>query len=76
MALYFKYNTYDNFGILSGQWWHFGINLNNKKKIKKERFQMKHIKTLCTANLKESASKGGCECQTSCQSASNLLYGC
>ena len=31
---------------------------------------MKHIKTLNTGNLKESASHGGCgECQTSCQSA-------
>ena len=31
---------------------------------------MKHIKTLTTRNLKESAKKGGCgECQTSCQSA-------
>ena len=32
---------------------------------------MKHIKTLETRNLKDSAKKGGCgECQTSCQSAS------
>ena len=31
---------------------------------------MKHVKTLNKANLKETASKGGCgECQTSCQSA-------
>ncbi|MBO4609804.1 MAG: six-cysteine ranthipeptide SCIFF [Lachnospiraceae bacterium] len=31
---------------------------------------MKHIKTLQTRDLKESAVKGGCgECQTSCQSA-------
>lgn len=31
---------------------------------------MKQIKTLNNANLKTSASKGGCgECQTSCQSA-------
>lgn len=30
----------------------------------------KHIKTLNSANLKESAVKGGCgECQASCQSA-------
>ena len=30
----------------------------------------KHIKTLSSATLKESAAKGGCgECQTSCQSA-------
>ena len=33
-------------------------------------FQMKHIKTLTTRDLKESMKKGGCgECQTSCQSA-------
>lgn len=32
--------------------------------------QMKHIKTINKANLKESAAKGGCgECQASCQSA-------
>ena len=31
---------------------------------------MKHIKTLTSATLKQSAAKGGCgECQTSCQSA-------
>ncbi len=31
---------------------------------------MKHIKTVNTANLKESCTKGGCgECQASCQSA-------
>ena len=31
---------------------------------------MKHIKTIKTRNLCESAKKGGCgECQTSCQSA-------
>ncbi len=31
---------------------------------------MKHIKTINTKNLKETANKGGCgECQTSCQSA-------
>ena len=31
---------------------------------------MKHVKTLNTKNLKNSAAKGGCgECQTSCQSA-------
>ena len=30
----------------------------------------KHIKTLNSANLRESAAKGGCgECQASCQSA-------
>lgn len=32
--------------------------------------ETKHIKTLNSANLKESAVKGGCgECQASCQSA-------
>jgi predicted ribosomally synthesized six-cysteine peptide SCIFF len=32
--------------------------------------KMKHIKTLNSGSLKESASHGGCgECQTSCQSA-------
>ena len=32
--------------------------------------ETKHIKTLDSANLKESAVKGGCgECQASCQSA-------
>ena len=31
---------------------------------------MKHVKTLNSKNLKQSAAKGGCgECQTSCQSA-------
>lgn len=31
---------------------------------------MKHIKTINAANLKKTASDGGCgECQTSCQSA-------
>ena len=33
-------------------------------------YNMKHIKTLKTRDLKESMKKGGCgECQTSCQSA-------
>ena len=33
--------------------------------------ELKHIVTLKTRNLCESAAKGGCgECQTSCQSAS------
>ena len=33
-------------------------------------YSMKHIKTLNTKNLSNSAKKGGCgECQTSCQSA-------
>ena len=32
--------------------------------------EMKHVKTLNSANLKKSAAKGGCgECQASCQSA-------
>ena len=37
---------------------------------------MKHIKTLNTRNLCESARKGGCgECQTSCQSACKTSCG-
>lgn len=37
---------------------------------RKECFEMKFIKTLSKATLKDSACKGGCgECQTSCQSA-------
>ena len=33
-------------------------------------YDMKHVKTLNNANLKQSAAKGGCgECQASCQSA-------
>ena len=37
---------------------------------------MKHIKTLNTRNLCESAQKGGCgECQTSCQSACKTSCG-
>ena len=37
---------------------------------------MKHIKTLETKNLCESAKKGGCgECQTSCQSACKTSCG-
>ena len=37
---------------------------------------MKHIKTLNTRNLSESAKKGGCgECQTSCQSACKTSCG-
>ena len=36
----------------------------------KEGSDMKHIKTINKANLKESATKGGCgKCQASCQSA-------
>lgn len=35
-----------------------------------EVINMKHIKTINKANLKETAEKGGCgKCQTSCQSA-------
>ncbi len=30
---------------------------------------MKHVKTLCTASLKDVKGKGCGECQTSCQSA-------
>ena len=37
---------------------------------------MKHIKTLNTRNLCESAKQGGCgECQTSCQSACKTSCG-
>ena len=37
---------------------------------------MKHIQTLNTRNLCESAKKGGCgECQTSCQSACKTSCG-
>ena len=37
---------------------------------------MKHIKTIETRNLCESAKKGGCgECQTSCQSACKTSCG-
>ena len=37
---------------------------------------MKHIVTLNTRNLCESAAKGGCgECQTSCQSACKTSCG-
>ena len=37
---------------------------------------MKHIKTLKTRNLCESAKNGGCgECQTSCQSACKTSCG-
>ena len=46
----------------------------NESKLKKttveEGKQMKHVKTLNGATLKNSAAHGGCgECQTSCQSA-------
>ena len=35
--------------------------------------RMKHIKTINTADLKKSASYGGCgECQASCQTASKV----
>lgn len=37
---------------------------------------MKHIKTLTTATLKQTAAHGGCgECQTSCQSACKTSCG-
>lgn len=37
---------------------------------------MKHIQTINTRNLCESAKKGGCgECQTSCQSACKTSSG-
>ena len=37
---------------------------------------MKHIKTLTTRNLCQSAKNGGCgECQTSCQSACKTSCG-
>ncbi|MCI5846042.1 MAG: six-cysteine ranthipeptide SCIFF [Candidatus Limiplasma sp.] len=37
---------------------------------------MKHIKTLVTRNLCQSAKNGGCgECQTSCQSACKTSCG-
>lgn len=38
--------------------------------VKKGDVRMKHVKTLNSKNLKQSAAKGGCgECQASCQSA-------
>ena len=41
-----------------------------------EEITMKHIQTLNTRNLCESAKKGGCgECQTSCQSACKTSCG-
>ena len=41
-----------------------------------EGFKMKHIKTILTRNLCESAKNGGCgECQTSCQSACKTSCG-
>lgn len=43
----------------------YTLDSNNRREI-----QMKHIKTINKANLKESAQKGGCgKCQASCQSA-------
>ena len=39
-------------------------------------FEMKHIETIGTRNLCESAANGGCgECQTSCQSACKTSCG-
>ena len=41
-----------------------------KEYYKQGEWDMKHIKSLTTRNLKESMKKGGCgECKTSCQSA-------
>lgn len=41
-----------------------------------EVFEMKHIKTIETRNLCDSAKNGGCgECQTSCQSACKTSCG-
>ena len=41
-----------------------------------EEIKMKHIQTLETRNLCESAKNGGCgECQTSCQSACKTSCG-
>ena len=48
------------------------MNCNSQKEV----FLMKHIKTIKTRNLCESAKKGGCgECQTSCQSACKTSCG-
>ena len=45
-------------------------------KIETEDETMKHIKTLETRNLCDSAKNGGCgECQTSCQSACKTSCG-
>ena len=47
----------------------------NETKIPED-ITMKHIKTIKTRNLCESAKKGGCgECQTSCQSACKTSCG-
>ncbi len=47
-----------------------------KKELFVEVTVMKHIKTIETRNLCESAKKGGCgECQTSCQSACKTSCG-
>ncbi len=44
--------------------------------MQKEAFIMRHIQTIETRNLCESAKKGGCgECQTSCQSACKTSCG-
>ena len=47
-----------------------------KNTIVSEEKSMKHIQTLDTKNLCESAKNGGCgECQTSCQSACKTSCG-
>ena len=49
---------------------------NISRNLRTEDKTMKHIKTLNTRNLCESAKKGGCgECQTSCQSACKTSCG-
>jgi len=46
------------------------------EKLISEDIKMKHIQTLDTKNLCESAKNGGCgECQTSCQSACKTSCG-
>ena len=47
-----------------------------ESKVSMEDTHMKHIKTIATRNLCESAKNGGCgECQTSCQSACKTSCG-
>lgn len=53
----------------------YGIINHHAKKIREGK-PMKHIQTLETRNLCESAKTGGCgECQTSCQSACKTSCG-
>ena len=55
-------------------WYKYAIRI--KRIIDREVSVMKHIKTLETRNLCESAKNGGCgECQTSCQSACKTSCG-